>query len=339
MRKFTLIILGICILFLQTIYSQKKSDLEKLEIHGKVKKIEYFILHFDNGWSNRKPWIVEIYNTDGNIVERSVFQDGQISSKVVSFYDSRGRNTGNDSFSSFLNKNLSTSSKTELILDAKGNVVTMKVYSALSNDKPDLEYTYKYDTRGNEIERNYGKAIGKSVITFDKNNNKTSEMNYNGEGVVYNKNFTEYNKKNQKTKLSIYERETLRYEIRYMYDEKDRLSDIETREFNIVPNVHYSHAPEAGKVIYTYDEKRKISWTTKFLLNETPIPNSTTIFNVQKEEIGFYCENGELTTCKTVFEYVLDARNNLVKKICYGRNFYGDTLRPSWAEERVISYY
>jgi antitoxin component YwqK of YwqJK toxin-antitoxin module len=282
---------------------------------------------------------VETYNTDGNRIERSVFQDGQISSKVISFYENRGRNIGNDSFSSSLDKTLTTPSKTKLTLNAKGNVVTMKFYSALSNGKPDHEYTYKYDARGNEIELNYGKAKGKSVMTFDKNNNKTSEMYFNGEGVVDNKNFIEYNEKNQETKWSIYERETLRYEFRYKYDEKGRVSEIETREFNIVPNVHYSDAPEAGKVIYTYDEKRKTSWKTKYLLNGTPIPNSTTIFNEQKEEIGLYCENGELTTCKTVFEYVFDARNNLMKKICYGRSFYGDTLRPSWAEERVISYY
>jgi hypothetical protein len=339
MRKFTLIILGICILFLQTIYSQKKSNLEKLEIRGKVKKIEYFLLHFDNAGSNRQPWIVETYNTDGNIVERSVFQDGQISSKVISFYDNRGRNIGNNAFSSSLDKTLTAPSKTELILDATGNVAVMRVYPASDNSKPDLEYTYKYNVRGNEIERNYGKAIGKSVMTFDKNNNKTSETNSNGAGVVYGKNFTEYNEKNQKTKLSIYDYETLRYEIRYKYDEKERLSEIETHEFNAVPNVRYSHAPEAGKVIYTYNEKRKTSWTTKYLLNGNLLPNSVTISDERGNQIGLSCESGEITTCKTVFEYVFDPQDNLVKKICYRRDFNKGVLQLSWAEERVISYY
>ncbi len=332
--------LVLSLLLLQTVYSQKKSDLEQLQIQGKVKNIEYFYLSFDpsNGWSSRKPWISEFYNTNSNIIERTVFRDGQISSQVISFYDARGRNTGNNSFSSASDIAQKIASREELILDAAGNTVQLNVYSR-GGSQIDLTHTYNYDARGNQTERNYGAAVGKSVMTYDENNNETSMLNSNGAGVVYNKNFTEYNEQNRKIKWSIYRDEILRYQIQYKYDAKGRLSEVETRELNIVPNMRSSHAPEAGRIVYGYDDKRKTIWTTKHSLNGTPVQNSTTIFNERGEKIGLSCENSESHTCKTVFEYQLDTLGNWTRKTCYGRAFSGDVLSSAWAEERVISYY
>src|SRR5690242_11147647 len=118
MRKNLFLFLIFSLLFSMSVYSQKKTDLDKVEIKGKAKKIEYFTSSFDEqkGWTNRRPWIAETYNSDGNILERIVFQDGEISSKIVSLYDSNGRNVGNDSYSAFLDKTMSVPTRTEFVL-------------------------------------------------------------------------------------------------------------------------------------------------------------------------------------------------------------------------------
>src|SRR6476620_7957460 len=119
MSKISILFLSFTMLFSVSVYSQKKTDLEKIEFRGRAKKIQYFNTYLDEqtGWTNRQPWIAETYNSDGNILERIVFQDGEISSKVVSLYDEKGRNVGDDSFSASLDKTLSVPTRTEFVLD------------------------------------------------------------------------------------------------------------------------------------------------------------------------------------------------------------------------------
>lgn len=346
MLRFLFLTVAVCLFFTPgTVYSQKKSDLEKLQIHGKVKKIETFTSSFDGekGWTNRLPWITEIYNPDGNTIERIVYQNGQLYNKVVSFYDARGRNTGNDSFSSFLDKTFTVPSKTQFVLDDAGNISELRVFSREDGAKVDILHRFKYDARANQIERDYG-ASGKSVITFDENNNEIGSINYNGKGAVYGKTSTEYDDRNRKTKLTIYghgmfyEDARLRYEISYQYDARGRIVEQETKEFNVEPNVSHSHAPEPGKVIYRYDDPKRAKETARYTSDGYLKNKSFTIFDERGNEIGFECVDADLKTCKRMLEYEYDAQGNWTRKTTLGREYIGGAPRPYHAELRSISY-
>lgn len=345
MPKFVFAVFAACLL-LAPIHPQKKSDLEKSPLRGKIQRIETFRMSFDaaKGWSNRQPWLAENYNADGNTAERTVYQDGKLSSKVVFFYDARGRKIGDDSYSAGLDPTMTVPSKTELILDAAGNTVELKVYARNSPDIVDVSHKFKYDARGNQIERDYGRS-GKSVITFDDGNNETSVINYNVEGVIYGKALTEYDEQNRRVKLTLYrdglfyKDARLRYEISYGYDERGRVVQQITRRFNAEPNVIASHSPEAGKIVFKYDDanraKEKSTYTADGYLRE----KSITIADERGNEIGFDCRGFELESCRSILEYQYDDQRNWISKTYQSRDGAGMALKSYFREERIITYY
>lgn len=345
MSKFIFVVCAIFLLF-AAVYPQQESDLEKSQLRGKVKSIEAYRVSFDaeKGWANRQLWLTESYNTDGNIIERAVFQDGKISSKTVSFYDARGRQIGNDSYSAALDKTMSAPSKTVLVLDDSGHTVELKVYAMKSPETVDVLHKFKYDSKGNQIERDYGRS-GKSVVSFDAGNNETSVTHYNGEGRIYGKTFTEYDAQNRRIKLIIhrdgmfYHDARLRYEISYVYDERGRIIEQITKEFNVEPNVTTSHAPEPGRIVYKYDEarhgKEKSVFTSDGYLKE----KSVILSDERGNEIGFDCSDFTLQTCRRVVEYQYDNQGNWISKTSQSRSGAGQPLQPNFREERIFNYY
>lgn len=345
MSKLVCLIFIFC-LFYTSAFSQKKSDLEKSAIRGKVKKIESFRMSFDaeKGWVNRQRWLIENFNADGNITERELFQDGQISSKTVSFYDARGRNIGNNSYSAALDKTLSRPSRSELLLDEAGNTIELKIYSRNSPDSVDVLHKFKYDARGNQIERDYGRG-GKSVLIFDEKNNPISIVSSNGDGIINGKTFTEYDALNRAVKTIIhrdgmfYKDARLRYEISFKYDDQGRIVERMTKEIDPEPNVIISHAPEPGKTLYKYDDAKRakqiITYTSDGYLKE----KSIVISDERGKEIGFDCSSYELETCRLVLKYEYDSQGNWISKTSQAREVVGLDLKSYFREERVIAYY
>lgn len=319
-------------------YAQSESDLATQGLRGKIKSVEIYSLYYqpETGWSKRRLWTAETFNPNGNTLERQVFRDERIISKVIYLYDERGRKIGDKSYSGSTGRLEETPTLTELALNDSGKTAELKVYYS-GAATAEVRHIFKYDERGNLLETDYGLA-GKSVMTYDAQNNRTSRLNSNLSGIVYNKSFAEYNK-HRIIKSTIYEAEELRYEQKFKYDATHRLIEVETTEFNRPPNMFSSHAPEPGKLIYNYDEQNKIRWTTKYSLTGEPEPNSTSIYNERDEQIGYYCATGELQTCRTVIEYKTDSRGNTIMKTYYDRQSSGALLKPRAAEEKVITYY
>jgi YD repeat-containing protein len=316
-----------------------------MQIHGKVKKIDYFNVQYDEqkGWINRRPWISEFYNQNGNITERSVFHDNQMSSRVVTHYDAKGRKISDDSYSAFIDKTMTIPLRTELILDNAGRVLETKVFSR-NGDKIDVFHNFKYDERGNQIERNYGTG-GRVLAVYDAHNNETSTISYSGTGVVTGRTFSEHDNRRRRVKLVIHtdgmfrKEAVLRFEIRFKYDAKSRIIEKQTFEFNAEPNVTLSHAPEPGKILYIYDDDKKTMETVKYTSEGYVKEKLVTIFDDRGKESGFNCESADFETCKQILKYQYDAQGNWIRKTRSGRRFFGDDLRPYQAEERVISYY
>lgn len=296
---FSLLIL--CSFWITPILSQTKTDRDRAELVGPVKKVEAYLVDFDmkEGSSvekKRRPWYSTTYNNEGNLLEKvSYDQTGAISEKLIHTYDAQGRNTGYEEYSAIMDKSLSIPRRHLYKLDDEGRKVEYIVFE--SDGSVGTRFVYKYDASGNLIEDSWfahtGLLGGKSVYTFNEKGKPTTQAAYSGDGTLNWKNISKYDDQGNRTEWLQYHGEILRYKITSSYDNKGRILENETFEFNGNPNVHTSHAPEPGKVVYTYDDEKRTKEIATHKVDGTLKSKAVYAYDERGTEVGLTQFNGD----------------------------------------------
>jgi len=198
-----------------------------------------------------------------------------MAAKYIHTYDAMGRNTGYEEYSATLDKNLTVSQRHAYVLDEKGRKIEYIAYE--SNGTVGTRFVYKYDAKGNKTEEAWyshtGQLGGRSVYAFDDRNNQTIQAYYNGDGALNWRNVSKYDDTGNRTEWLQYHGDTLRYRVVTIYDTKGRILEQETFEYNAIPNVITSHAPEPGKVVYNYDDEKRMK----------QVCSTSIVFSVQRQ--------------------------------------------------------
>jgi hypothetical protein len=255
-----------CLFWTPAANAQARTDREQAGLIGPVKSVEAYVIHFGmkdgkTTQGSRQPWYAINYNIDGNITERvSYDHTGNMSARYFYAYDLKGRCIGYEEYASIVDKTLATPRKHTYTLNDNGNRIEYKVIG--SDGTPDSRFTYKYDAKGNEIEYRWyshtGLLGGVTASTYDESGNQTGQIAYRADDSIIWRNSSIFNGARNRIEQIRYEGDTLRYKIISRYDEKKRVLEEDTMEFNASPNViRGSHAPVPGKVIYTYDDEKR----------------------------------------------------------------------------------
>ena len=91
--------------------------------------------------------------------------------------------------------------------DVKGNKIEKNYYNAY-NGTLWKKYTYKYDEKGNEIEDNHyngdGSLLSKHTCKYDEKGRMIEENSYNADGSLYSKYTSKYDEKGNKIEYNEY---------------------------------------------------------------------------------------------------------------------------------------
>jgi hypothetical protein len=274
--------------------AQGRDDRKQHDLVGPVKtvvvgRLEYTLKNGRSVAGKRIPNHMITFDEAGNKTEEVSYDpnSGSITSKAVYAYNKEGRLKSYESYSSAVDKTLSTPQKNEYKLDDKGNVIEQVNYQ--SDGTLGSRFLYKYDAKGNKTEEIFygrnGSRMGKLLNTYDEAGHQLTTTSYNEDDSISWKIVVTYNTKGNKTEWVQYLTGILRYRITYNYDDKSRVIEQETFEYNKTPNLRSSHAPVPGKIIYTYNDTKRT------------------------KEIETYNEDGSL---KDKMIYLMDERGNEV---------------------------
>lgn len=359
-----------CLIWAAPVASQTKTERESADLAGPVKSVEVYLIDFFMRDSKieegkRRPWHSTTYNSDGNIIERVSYDDtGKITGKSRHTYDAKGRNTGHEDLSAILNESSAVPRRDVYVLDAEGLKIEHIAYQ--SDGSIGTRFVYKYNLKGNLTEEEWyshtGQLGGRSIYTFDEVGNQTSQSSYDRDGSLNWKNISKYDERGNRIEWIQYQKDVLRYKMVFSYESKGRILEKETFEFNATPNVYTSHAPEPGKVIYTYDDekrtkeeatynpygvlKHKIAYTFDERGNEVGQMMFNGDGSPKDLEIQFYDNIHEpgspfrgTLSGKSLIEIEYDSHGNWTKKTRLIQSKKGGKPRPYSAEQRVITYY
>ena len=363
-------LLTICVLGVASVSAQKKPDRERLGLQGPVKSIESYVVECnlaDGEVQEGKPRISEttIFARTGGFKERlSYDQHGLLRDRFVYTYDTQGRNTGYEEYSSILDKTLTRARRHVYTLDAEGNISEYRVFD--SDGSVGARFTYKYDQKGNKTEDSFWSPIGeqpaKTVYTWDEQGNELSRAYYRADGTLEWKTISKRDSEGRVSEWLQYINQKLKYSISYSYDQKDRILESVTREFDANPNLRTSHAPQDGKVVYSYDDANRTKKVSTYgpdgLLKNREIYEydargneiGVTRFNSDGSQndtvIHFYDDiseprskyRGQLRG-KSVFEFEYDANGNWTRKVYLIQEAQGAKGKPFRIEQRRITYY
>lgn len=345
MKKFCGLLL-LCLLWITPIASQTKTDKERDDLVGPVKRVETYLIEFvgkDNETKRRRH--TTTYDTVGNRTERVLYdQNDKIMARDLFTYDSEGRNTGYEEYVLWVDKALTTPRRHVYTLDATGRKVEYTVFE--SNGTVGTRSVFKYDAKGNLIEQQWyahtGRLIGRNVLTFDENGNQTSLTSYQEDGAPNFKNVSKYDANGNKTEALQYEGKTLRYKFLNSYDSKGRILVKETVEFNSRPASFPSHAPQPGKVVYTYDDEKRTNEEATYGIDGTLKGKVTHTFDERNNEIGLKLFNayGPIETSETRLTNIeYDSYGNWTRKTHSRLPEKDGQPQPNHVELRVITYY
>ena len=360
-----------CLLCPSVANAQRRTDREKAGLIGPVKSLEAYIIDFglkDKQTIDgaRRPWHSLTYNLEGNITERVSYDHlGHIYNRYIHTYDLKGRCTGYEEYSSAVDKTLATPRKHIYTLDDQGARIEYKVIG--SDGTLADRFTYKYDAHGNEIEYRYynhtGLLGGKTVSTYDGSGNQTSQIACRADDSVLWKISSIFDGAGNRIEQLEYVGETLRYKITYRYDEKKRVLEEETTEFNPLPDYELtpSHSPVPGKVLYTYDDekrtkdvewrkpdgssKERIVYTYDDKSNEIERMSFKSDGSPDDLELQFYdnVQNGNKflgkLSGKSLAEFEYDAHGNWTRKTYLIQSGKDGKSQRYRIEERVITYH
>jgi hypothetical protein len=342
-----------------------KSDLERAGLAGRVKSVELWRIEYALGDGGsveyRRNHVSKTsYDEQGRRAEEVTYdQAGSVSQRLVYTYDAAGRSTGYEEYSGLLDKGLSKPRRHVYALDDAGRRTEYTVYD--SNGSVASRFTYAYDAAGNKTEEAFyswqGQRTGRIVYAYDARGNLLSQTSYDEADAVSWKNVNVYDAGGRKTESAQYRGETLRYRFFYKYDGKGRLKEVETREFNAVPNVIVTHSPEPGRVVYTYDDekrtkeaatydargalKKRLLYSLDEKGNDAGMKELNADGSPKPAGIRWFDEKATLRTVSgtPTAEFVYDARGNWTRKTFLIKPEGAERAEPYWAEVREIVYY
>ena len=291
------------------------------ELKGPVRTIESGTIDFvlkDGKRIEGTPRVAKILKFDerGNRTEATTFDpDGGIAERMVYKYDALGRNTGSDEYYSLARKLVTNPRRRIYTLDHNGKVVEMIVYEA--DGSVGSGFKYKYDSKGNKVEDHFiswtGATILRTTYTYDAAGHLLTQTAYDAHDVVSWKTIDSYDSAGRRTDWAQYEKHVLRYRKLFKYDDKGRVTEEETFEFNARPRVIFSHAPVPGKIVSTYDDKQR----------SKEIATYDTIGALKTREVHIFDEHGNIVGWEIFnadgsarnFEISLYDKNKLVEKL------------------------
>ena len=361
-----------CLFWPSAANAQGRADREQAGLIGPVKSVEAYLIDFGMNDGKtiqgaRRLWHSVTYNLDGNITERISYDHlGRISGKFIHTFDLKGRCTGYEEYSSAVDKTLTAPRKHIYTLDENGSRIEYKVIG--SDGAPDSRFTYKYDAKGNEIEYRYyfhtGLLGGITASTYDERGNQTSQIAYGRDGSIQWKVSSIFDGEGNRIERLQYEGDRLRYKITCRYDEKKRILEEETMEFNPLPDYELprSHAPVPGKVLYTYDDekrtkevatygpggslKNRIAYTYDDKWNEICRTSLKPDGTPNDIELRFYENTNEpgskflgSLSGKPLVEIEYDSHGNWIRKTYLIQSGKDGKPQRQWIEERVITYH
>jgi antitoxin component YwqK of YwqJK toxin-antitoxin module len=342
----------LCLLWTIPSSSQTKTDREQAGLVGPVKSVEKKLVGFGlkNGITVEESSraIQKItYNTQGNILEEiSYDQNSAISQKLTYLYDAEGRCTGYDEYAALVDKSLTIPRRHVYKLDDKGRRVEYVVFD--SDGTMASRFVYKYDGKGNLTDEEWyahtGRLGGKNVSAFDEKGNRVSQSYFLGDGTLSWRNLSQYDSDGNRTELLQFQGETVRYKIVSRYDDKRRVLEIETIEFNSVPGLYTSHAPEPGKVVYTYDDSKRTKEVATYDAGGELKSKIIYNYDERENEIGLTSFNHRQTEPKTSVDSTsisieYDSHGNWTRKVRSRPSETSGPPQPYIAELKVITYY
>lgn len=342
-----------------------KNDVERAGLVGRVKSLEVGRIEFTlkDGRSVEGGRVLvrrTTFDERGNKVEEVTHgEGGPPLQRLVYTYDAEGRGTGYEEYSSAADENLSKPRRHVYALDGAGRRVEYTVYD--SDGTLSSRFTYAYDAAGNKTEETFyswqGVRTGRLVYTYDGGGRLLAQTSYGERDEVRWKRVNVYDSEGRKTETAQYQGGTLRYRFFYKYDGKGRVKEAETREFNAVPNLRSSHAPEPGRVVYTYDDekgtkevatydergtlKKRLLHSSDGRGNEAGVNELNADGSVKSAEIHWYDKSALLGTVKGTpsNEFVYDARGNWTRRVYLIRPAGAERAEPYRVEFRDIVYY
>src|SRR5215217_3482324 len=298
-----------------SVNAQTKSDSEQDGLFGSVQSVKTEVAEFTakdvkNVEGPRMPVQTTTYDARGNRLKRMDFnRDGSVAQTIVYTYDAEGRRIGYEDYT----PGLSTARKHVYVLDAKGNRVQYKIIQP-TGAAADEKYLYKYDANGNKIaEELYHKTalISRNENAYDNQGRLISQTMYNPDGSVSSRIQNAIAADGKPAERTRYDGDLLTYKVRYTYDKKGKLAELETVGSYIETDPN-TEGYVTGKVVYVYKGKER--------------PKETLVFNPD----GSPRE-------RVVVEY--DSRGNWIKRTHRMRSAQSGKELPLQIEYRTITYH
>ena len=179
-----------------SIAGQKKSDIAVQGLKGKVAIMSESLLQ---GEGSKKILSKNVfkYDANGNMIELSFHTaDDKVNSTIRSTYDSTGKLIKEETILGNGNVDLVSAIKT----DAKGNKIEQQDVRPMGNIIFNYKYYYKYDEKGQLIERiayrGNGTFLFKYIFKYDDNGNKAEWIQQGQDSSVVGRVIYKYNEKN-----------------------------------------------------------------------------------------------------------------------------------------------
>ncbi|MFJ1427832.1 hypothetical protein ACILD6_04405 [Capnocytophaga canimorsus] len=251
---------------------EKKNDLQKVELKGKVKSVRtagYTVV--EKFGEIRKGKITDlddfinfgsffdsfnlidglcVYNEKGDIIEINRYNsDGSLNWKGVYKYDNKGNKIEENGY----NSDGSFVSKMIYKYDDKDNLIEENWSDSSGNiyDGP----TYKYDDKGNQIEKNHyhsdGSFEGKQIYKYDDKGNQIELNNYNYDGDFVGKITCKYDDKGNKVEAEMHNDWNGFIRLIFKYDDKNNVVEM---------NMYDSKEGSEDKITFKYEFDTKGNW-------------------------------------------------------------------------------
>ena len=353
--------------FTSAAYAQGRTDRELSDLIGQVKSVEAYHVSFTmkdgiTEEAKREPWYSDTYNIDGKKTE-DVFY-GHPGSKCVYTYDTRGRCTGYEVYTVTSDNNRALYRKHIYTLDDKGNRIEHKIFDSDGNLAD--RFAFKYDTKGNEIEEVSftfdGLIKEQRIYTYNVRGNLTGQIIVGADGSIKRKYDNRYDNEGKRIEGRRYKGDILRYKVIIRYDEKRRIIEEETMEYNAIPELREEYDADPGKVVFTYDDNKRTKDVATYSSDGSLKERVILTYDAKGNEVGraeFKADGspnynevkfhedidnqwskllGSLTG-HTLVEFEYDSRGNWTRKTFLIQSGKGDEPQRYLAEERVITYY
>ena len=302
-------------LWFVAVNAQTSSDKERDRLFGPVQTVTTEVAEFtekdDKSVEGGRMRLHEVsYDARGNRVKRVDFnRDGSPAQTIVYNYDAEGRSTGYEDYAS----GLSTPRKHVYILDQKGNRAEYRMVQP-SGSAADERYVYKYDANGNKVaEELHHKTslVSRTENSYDTQGRLTSQTIYNPDGSISARMRVSFSPEGKLVERIRHDGDLLTYRVRYTYDTKGRLVEVETTG-SYVETDSNSEGYVTGKVVYVYKGKD------------------------QPKEMLIHNQDGSLRE-RVVFDY--DSHKNWTRKTHYVKPSPTAKEAPRQIEYRTITYH